>query len=132
MLRKNIHITIITALLIVTSAFTNTSDVIDEVAEAIRKGDAQGVAKYFDQSVDLTIPGSDRMYSNSQATVILKTFFEQHPPVKFEITHRGTSNQSSRFVMGNYMAKDGKYLTKIFLKTEGGKALIQELKFEKE
>lgn len=132
MTKKYIHIVIAFALLFTGSGFISQSDIIDDVAAAIKKGDAQKVAQYFDQSVDLTIPGSDRMYSNSQATVILKTFFDNNPPINFEVTHRGTSNQSSRFVMGTYTSKTGKYLTKIFLKTEANKTLIQELKFEKE
>jgi hypothetical protein len=114
------------------SAFMQArADVFDELATAIRSGNASAVARYFNSSVELNIQNSEGVYSKSQAEMILKDFMSKHPVQKFNIVHRGSAG-GSLYAIANYTAGDGNYRCSIFVKEVNGQMLIHEIKFEKE
>jgi Domain of unknown function (DUF4783) len=65
---------------------------------AFKAGNAEKIAEYFGENVDLSIDGKQDLYSNSQAEQILKTFFSLHRPSDFKIIHKGKSGQSEYFI----------------------------------
>ncbi|HLF46791.1 MAG TPA: DUF4783 domain-containing protein, partial [Chitinophagaceae bacterium] len=68
------HLFVIFGLAMILSSFTAQSG-IDEVISALKSGNAAGLAKYFDNYVDITMPEKSNNYSKSQAEIILKDFF---------------------------------------------------------
>ena len=64
----------ISVLFLMLTAFTVSTSLLD-VVRSINNGDAASVAKYFDNSVEMVLPGKSSTYSKSQAEMILKDFF---------------------------------------------------------
>ena len=102
---------------------------IDEVIAAMKTGNASAVAKYFDSSVEISMPDKSNSYSKSQAELVLKDFFTSNPVKSFEIIHKG-ENAGSQYCIGTLQTKNGAYRTTIFMKQKGDKQVLQELRFE--
>ncbi len=102
---------------------------IDDVIAAMKSGNAGVVAKYFDNSVEISMPDKSNSYSKSQAELILKDFFVSNPVKSFEVIHKG-ENAGSQYCIGTLQTKNGAYRTTIFMKQKGDKQVLQELRFE--
>lgn len=102
---------------------------IDEVVVAMRTGNSAMVAKFFDNMVDISMPGKSNSYSKSQAELVLKDFFISNPVKSFEIIHKG-ENAGSQFCIGTLQTKNGSFRTTIFMKQKGEVQVLQELRFE--
>lgn len=105
-------------------------DINAKVSQAIQGGNSAELSKYFNNSIDLTIPGSEGTYSKVQAEQILKSFFSKYPPVSFSINHKGSSNDGSVYAIGTYKSKSQSFRTYFLTKPIGGQLLIHQLKFE--
>lgn len=103
---------------------------IEEVVTAIRGGNAGQLAKYFDNRIDITLPGKSDNYSKNQAEMILKDFFTQNAVQNFQIKHKGDNSDGSQFCIGTLKTKNGDFRTKFFMKMRGDKQVIQEMEFQ--
>ena len=123
--------TILTFILIVNSTFA--IDVFDEIAFAIRSGDAKQLATFFGPTIDLTILNREDIYSKAQAEQVIKDFFSKNSPKTFTILHTGSSPEGTLYAIGNLIASNGKiFRTSFYVKSSGGKNLLQELRIETE
>lgn len=105
----------------------------EEVSNAIKAGNATMLAKYFNNTLDLVVPGQEITCSKTQAEQILKDFFQKNPPKSFKINHQGASKDGSQFSIGTYVsAADKSFRTYFLLKKSGANMLIQQLQFEAE
>lgn len=108
----------------------NAQDMNAQVTQAIKSSNAAELSKYFNSSIDLTIPESEGTYSKVQAEQILKSFFTKFPPVSFSINHKGSSNDGSMYAIGTYKSKTRSFRTYYLTKPINGQHLIHQLKFE--
>ena len=102
---------------------------IDEVVSALRTGNTAQVAKFFDNTIEITMPDKSNSYSKSQAELVLKDFFTNNPVQRFEVIHKG-ENAGSEYCIGTLVTKGGSFRTTIFMKQKGDKQLLQEIRFE--
>jgi hypothetical protein len=102
---------------------------IDEVVNGLKAGDAGQVARYFDNTVEISMPGKSNNYSKSQAEMVLKDFFSSNPVKNFEVMHKG-ENPGSQYCIGTLVTKNGSFRTTVFMKQKADKQLLQEIKFE--
>lgn len=109
----------------------SSADVLDNVADAIRSGNASNVAVYFDTNIDLTILDQEGNYSHAQAEIVLKDFFQKNPVRSFKLVHRGNSGSDAQFGIGT-MQSQSSLRVYYLLKPHGGKMLIQTLSFEQQ
>jgi hypothetical protein len=60
------------------------SSVPDAVVNATRKNDSRALAVYFNDKVELIIPGKSGVFSNAQAEQVIKSFFAptRHPTLR--------------------------------------------------
>ena len=110
------------------SSFTIFSS-IDEVITAMKSGNAADVARYFDNTVEINMPGKSNSYSKSQAELVLKDFFTSNGVKSFDVIHKG-ENSGSQFCIGTLSTKNGNYRTTIFMKQRGDKQVLQTITFE--
>jgi hypothetical protein len=110
------------------SSFTVLFD-IAEVINAVKSGNATMVAKFFDNSVEISMPDKSNSYSKSQAEQVLQDFFNLNPVKGFEIIHKG-GNEGSQFCIGTLLTRNGSFRTTIFMKQKGDRQVVQELRFE--
>lgn len=113
--------------LIAATAFKALS--IDSVISALRSGNATELSRHMDETVDLSLPDRSDNYSKAQAVLILKDFFSRNGVQGFEVKHKG-ENGGNQFCIGFLQTKAGQYRTTVFMKAEGGKHLIKEIKFQ--
>ncbi len=115
-------------LLFVLSSFV-TGLGVNEVINAIKTGNASTVAKFFDNTVEITLPSKSNNYSKSQGEAVLRDFFTTNVVKSFTVTHQGESG-GSKFFIGTLVTTGGTYRTTVNLKQKGDKDTLQEIKFE--
>ncbi|MBK7887561.1 MAG: DUF4783 domain-containing protein [Bacteroidetes bacterium] len=126
-------ITILSLFLLSVNIASAELDLLDDIANALRSGDAKSVSKYFGNSVDLTIITQEEVYSKVQAEQVLRDFFSKNQPRSFTIIHKGESKEGARYAIGSLITTQGvSYRTYFYIKQQGGNAIIQELRFMKE
>ena len=77
-------------LIILLTSFTAYAENIPpELVTAFMTGDATKLAVYFNKSIELTLFDKEEVYSKTQAEMIMRNFFTQHPPNQFKILHQG-------------------------------------------
>lgn len=104
---------------------------IQEVISGLQANNAGQVARYFDNTVDITLPQKSNSYSKSQAEVILRDFLATNAVRSFQVIHKG-DNAGSQYAIGKMVTKNGSYRTTIFMKQRGDKQFLQEIRFENE
>jgi antitoxin component YwqK of YwqJK toxin-antitoxin module len=116
--------------IIITASSSFTYISFTEVINAIKSGNAAEVAKYFDNTVEITLPGKSSSFSKRQAELVLRDFFSQNPIKNFQVIHQ-SEKAGSQYCIGNLTTATGVFRTTIYIKQSGNKELIQELRFEK-
>ncbi|HEY4798664.1 MAG TPA: DUF4783 domain-containing protein [Bacteroidia bacterium] len=113
------------------SSNSNSFDISDEVAAAVKTGNASNVSKFFSANVDMKIADKEDVYSKAQAELILKDFFAKNPIKSFSVLHKGSSKNGDQFAIGTYESTSGKKFRSYFLFKKEGKSLsIQQFRFE--
>jgi len=115
-------------LLVFLNSFTLSS--VNDVVNALKAGSASQVSRYFDNTIDITLPDKSNSYSKSQAELVLKDFFIINGVISFEALHSG-DNAGSQYLIGNLKTKKGTYRTTVYMKQKADKQVVQELRFEK-
>jgi hypothetical protein len=110
------------------SAFTPLKG-IDEVVNALRKGNATEISKYIDDNVEISLPGRSDNYSKAQAVMILKDFFSNNGVNGFDVKHKGENN-GNQYCIGTLLTRSGNYRTTVYMKTKNGRQLVRELRFQ--
>ncbi|MEW5846804.1 MAG: DUF4783 domain-containing protein [Bacteroidota bacterium] len=105
--------------------------IVKKSAEAIEKGDVDNLTRYFFKTVEIDLLGDENFYSQAQAVLLLRSFFEKNIPVKFAINHQGAKDLTA-FAIGTLQCKNGLFRVSIFLKTDQGKTYIHQFRVEPE
>ena len=113
---------------VILSSFT-ASGGLDEIIAALKAGNSAQIAKYFDNTVEITLPNKSNSYSKSQGEMILKDFFSNAPVKSFDILHKG-ENSGSEYCIGTLVTANGSYRTTVFMKQKGERQMVQEIRFE--
>ena len=116
------------ALFLFLSAFKPANG-IDDVINALRKGNATELSKYIDTNIELALPSKTDNYSRQQAVVILQDFFSTNGVKDFDVKHRG-DNGGSQFCIGTLITKSGNYRATIFMTEKNGKESVKEIRFQ--
>ncbi len=119
---------LLTALAFSMVAFVSVNS-LSGVVNGIKSGNAAQVAKYFDNTVEISLPGNSNNYSKSQAEVVLRDFFKNNAVKSFTTIHSG-ENRGSEFCIGNLVTASGTFRTTIQMKQKGDAQVLQELKFD--
>lgn len=102
------------------------------IIQAIRKGDAHKLALSMDKSVAIKLIDQEGNYSKSQAEYVMKAFFQKYPPRNFSVKMVGKSNESGKYVIGNYTSGAQVYRVFFQMRTSGEQVFLQEIKIETE
>jgi hypothetical protein len=115
--------------LLLTSFTLQSQSSIDDVINSIRSGNSSELAKFFDDSVELTLPDKSDSYSKAQAQLIVKDFFGNNGVKGFDLKHKGDS-PGGHFCIGTLQTNAGNFRTNVFMKTKGGKEVVKEIRFQ--
>ncbi|MEX1188518.1 MAG: DUF4783 domain-containing protein [Bacteroidia bacterium] len=125
---------ILLCLLMIIPVFSNASgDIGNDIAAAIRGGNAKQLATWFNNHVDLTVLGKEELYSKAQAEQILRDFFAKHPPKSFILKHHSSNPTSTQYGIGTFLSKKGeRFRIHFLIKKIGNQSFIQQFSIETE
>jgi hypothetical protein len=126
---KNILGLAVITLSLVLVSFRPSTYNIDEIAVAMRAGNAAQLSRYLDTRVDISLPEKSDSYSKSQAEMIIRDFFSLNGVQNFLVKHKG-ENGAAEFCVGVLQTKNGDFRTTLFMKQKGDKKLLQEIRFQ--
>lgn len=121
---------ILLALLMFLTPFVASADIPDDVANAIRTGNAKEISKYFADNVDLKVLEQENIYSKAQAELILKDFFAKHPVKEFALVHKSQPKNDSQFAIGTLKTSNGHYRVHYLMKTASGATTVTQFRIE--
>ena len=102
---------------------------IEDIAGALKNGNASQLSRYFDIRVDITLPDRSDNYSRTQAEMIIRDFFSYNNVRSFDIKYKGENN-GSKYCIGTLKTSNGDYRTKLFLKQKDSRQDLQEIAFQ--
>jgi hypothetical protein len=105
-------------------------DIVDEVSDAIKKGNASAISKYFSTTIALKILEKDEVYSAAQAQIILKDFFTKYPPNNVKILHKVVSNANYKFGVILFNSSQQTFRIRFELRNLGGNFIITQIRIE--
>ncbi|HZH85677.1 MAG TPA: DUF4783 domain-containing protein [Brumimicrobium sp.] len=76
----------------------------NEVESAFSKGDAAKVVSFGTTKMLISIEGKEGVYSKSQGTQVLSSFFKSNPPRSFSFSFKGKDEGASSFAVGDYQS----------------------------
>jgi hypothetical protein len=101
---------------------------LTNIINAMKSGNATEVAKYFDETVEITFADKSNSYSKQKAEQVLRDFFTENSVSGFDVIHQ-SKNDDSQYCIGNLITKNGTFRTMIYVKQKNQKQVIQELRF---
>ena len=102
------------------------------IANALRNGNSKEISKYFNDMVDLNIPGFKDNYSKTQAERILQDFFTKNQVKAFSLSRQGTSSDGSKFNIGTLDAGNKKFRVFFLFRKTNGVYLILQFQIQQE
>jgi hypothetical protein len=103
---------------------------VDEIGTAIGIGNVNGISRFIDDAVILTIDGTQATYSKSQAEMVLRNFFSKNSPKDYHADH-SSGSKSCSYAIGSFVAATGNYRTYISVRKKDGNTYIQEIRIER-
>ena len=102
-----------------------------ELFQAFKSSNATKVASYFDQTVDLSFPGNEGVFSRNQSELMLQDFFTKNPVKNFYLKHENKSADGSVSAIGTLHCQTGVFRVFFYLKKVGDSQQLKELRIEK-
>ena len=134
-MNKALVITMLSFIVLPLSAQVNRNDANNAfvpISKYILAGDSSSLSAWFADNLEVTIMGNVNECSKVQARQIMKTFFADYTPKKFEITHTSGRPPIS-YAVGTLHAGGAKFRVTIRVRTkEGEGSLIQQIKIDRE
>ncbi|HLW30045.1 MAG TPA: DUF4783 domain-containing protein [Brumimicrobium sp.] len=76
----------------------------NEVESAFVQGDATKIVSLGTAKMLISIEGKEGVYSKSQGTQVLSSFFKANPPRSFSFSFKGKDEGTSSFAVGDYLS----------------------------
>ena len=113
-------------------AFTGQSEIpYSGVEKAFAAGNAAEVTAMGKDKMMLNVLGKEAVYSQSQATMVLKDFFTKKPVVSFKFIFKGKETPEGSYAIGTYESKGESFRVTIQFKKINSDYKIESLSIEK-
>jgi len=97
-----------------TLVFYSQSDINAIVKNDLIEGDIDELSKYFTDNIDISIEDVDAIYSQSQASMILKKFFTENKVVAFKTEHSSNAADNNQYIIGKLDTEKGLFRVTYF------------------
>lgn len=104
----------------------------DAIEAAFEKGDASKIVSMGEEKMLINISGNEGVYGKSQATQVLKGFFDKNPCSSFGFQFKGDDAGGGSFAIANYQSRTGKFRVTLHFKKSGSDFKIETLTIEKD
>lgn len=112
--------------------FGQAEEASKKVAEGITIGNAHLIGTFFNSMVDLSLPGIEDSYGNTQAERIVGDFFKRFVVKSYKTTKTGSSNDGSNFTIGNLEAGGKTFRVFYLIKKVDDKFLVHQFQIQEE
>jgi len=100
------------------------------IIHAFENGDARELSAYFNENLELQLPGENHVTSKNQATRIMQDFFKENEPLSFKVTYEG-KKQDSKYGLGTLVTRKGTFRINIYFMEGKKEQTIYYLSIEK-
>ena len=115
------------------SSLAMAQDNLSAISKALSNGNADLLAQYFAESVEIAVMDDEDQYDKAEAKRIVKDFFTKHKPSSYSQVHQGVSKgKDSQYTIGNLKSSGDTFRVYVYMKINNGKHIIEELRFDKE
>ena len=98
-------------------SFSFTSrDITDDVASALKQGNASELVKHFAEKVSIKVLNQEDLLSKSQAQALIEDFFSRHKVKNYQTSHTSIVNGDQQFITGSLDTSTGKYRISILVR----------------
>jgi hypothetical protein len=98
-------------------SFSFTSrDITDDVANALKQGNASELVKHFAEKVSIKVLNQEDLLSKSQAQALIEDFFSKHKVKSYQTSHTSIVNGDQQFITGALDTNTGKYRISILVR----------------
>lgn len=118
-------ITYIFALAMAISSFLSVP--FNELKSAFENGNAEEVMSFGKEKVLISIDQKEGVYSTSQGTQVLKSFFKDYPPNSFSFDFKGKESGSNSYAVGKYKSSKADFRVSIKFQKDGGGYLVESI-----
>ena len=99
------------------SSFSFTlRDITDDVANALKQGNASELVKHFAEKVSIKVLNQEDLLSKSQAQALIEDFFSKHKVKSYQTSHTSIVNGDQQFITGALDTTTGKYRISILVR----------------
>ncbi len=101
----------------------------DEIMDALKSGDASQVSQYFDNFIDITLPGKEEMTNmgKNQASIALKSYYSESGIKTFQFTSKREAG-GIMYITGKLQGKSKNDNITIILKKSNSKYFITSIR----
>lgn len=132
MMKKTILVAVATLISLTTlNAQTSEQDVFSPIGKYFQAGDYEKLSAWFADNLELDILGAINNCTRNQAKLIMKNFFTNNTPKKFEIVHK-SGKAPMKYAIGNLSAGGSEFRVILFVKISDSTSYIQQIKIEKQ
>ncbi|OFX20560.1 MAG: hypothetical protein A2041_06745 [Bacteroidetes bacterium GWA2_31_9b] len=130
-IKKSIPFIIIFSFIFNLGSFSYDQEIPRDISIAFKVGNAEELARFFNNTIELVILDKEDVYSKLQAQQIIDNFFTDHFPKSFEIIHQG-GKEESKFAIGKLVTFNGTFRVYFLLKLKDDQPFIHQLRIEQE
>jgi hypothetical protein len=102
----------------------------DAIEKAFEMNDAEAISLMGKSKVIFNILGKEGVYSQAQASLVLKDFFKRKPGSSFNFFFKGQESSRGSFAIGKYKSRSGEFRVTIHFKKINNDLRIESLTIE--
>lgn len=92
-------------------------------------GNTDQLTAYLGERIEITLTGTRKGYSKTQAKYVLGQFLAENPSASFRFVHKGES-AGTYYALAEYRSASGTYDVNIYLRLSGPNSTLTEIHFE--
>ena len=130
---KKILLTLMSVLLLHTAHAQAGHSPLDEVLNSIKGNRIHDMARYLDNFVPISINNNQSNYSNNQAELVLRDFFDKNVVKEFKVMESGSPAVNSRFAISSFVTNNNaRYTIYIMMRQKENTYVVKEIRISKE
>jgi len=91
-------------------------EITDDVANALKQGNASELVKHFSEKVSIKVLNQEDLLSKSQAQALIEDFFIKHKVKNYQTSHTSIVNGDQQFITGSLDTNNGKFRISILVR----------------
>ena len=128
-MKKRFLILLSAWVLAMTAAFAQ-DDVSAKLTSALARGEVAELEVVFSEQMEVSGIGAPGIYSPRQMASVLASFFAENSPRSCRVSHQGTRENTSFYVLSMLDANDREYRVYVLMKRVGDKPYIKQFRID--